>query len=146
MTVTALNRKVRLARLAIAAMMHRLTLACAASSVLTCVLAVFEPECGFAHLKAHAPYMLALLVVAAGWYVWKRRRYEEAEGRSALLGALYLDSVVLAVALIAWLYDHFGVPGLATFVGLAVLMGYALDRASRRTYRLMLDLDDGSLT
>jgi hypothetical protein len=63
--VTSSTRKVRLARLAITAMMHRLTLACAAASVLTCILAVFEPDFGFAHLKAHAPYMLGLVRLEA---------------------------------------------------------------------------------
>jgi hypothetical protein len=53
--------------------------------------------------------------------------------------------VVVLVGLIAWLHDHYGVPGLATFVGIAVLTGYVLDRASRRAYRQLLDLDDGTL-
>ena len=134
--------KLLLARLAIATMMHRLTLSCAAASALVCALGLFAPDCDFAHLKAHAPYMLTLLVFAAGWYVWKRRRYEEAEGRSALLGALCLNSMVIVVGLVAWLYDNHGTAGMATFVGVTVLMGYVADRMSRRSYRQMLGFDD----
>jgi hypothetical protein len=137
-----MNRRVWLARLAVSAMMLRLTLACSVGSTLLALLGVYEPDCSFARLKEHGPWLLGLLLVAAVWALWKRHRYQAAEGRTAFVGALFLESMVVLAGLAGWVHEHFGAPGIAAWITAAFLFGLSLDLAWRRTYRAMLGLDD----
>lgn len=136
------KRRVWLARVAVVMMLHRLTLAGTAVAALLCVLGVYAPESDFAHLKAHAPWMAGLALAAALWYVWKRRGYEEMEGRTSFIGALFLDSVVVLVAFAGWVHGHFGAAGISAFVAGGFVLGLGLDLAQRRAYRQVLGLDE----